>query len=177
MQIKLSPVGKAELAAYKKDMQHAFQMGTVNVFGETDKTVLPDGDIEDSLRKKGAIAYKAVADGETVGGAIVVIDEKTRHNHLDILYVKYGVQSKGIGQAIWKEIERLHPDTEVWETVTPYFEKRNIHFYINRLGFHAVEFFNPMHKSPEIPDDMIGGDYFFRFEKVMNGSARQDMRR
>ena len=120
MQIKLSPVGKAELAAYKKDMQHAFQMGTVNVFGETDKTVLPDGDIEDSLRKKGAIAYKAVADGETVGGAIVVIDEKTRHNHLDILYVKYGVQSKGIGQAIWKEIERLHPDTEVWETVTQY---------------------------------------------------------
>ena len=172
MDFKLLPVGEADLAGYKKDMQFAFQMGTVDVFGETDATVLPDEDIENSLRKKGAIAYKAVVGGETVGGAIVVIDEKTQHNHLDILYVKYGVQSKGIGQAIWKEIERLHPDTAVWETVTPYFEKRNIHFYINRLGFHAVEFFNPMHKAADIPDDMIGGDYFFRFEKVMKGGLR-----
>lgn len=77
------------------------------------------------------------------------------------------MQSKGVGQKIWNEIERLYPSTKVWETFTPYFEKRNIHFYINRLGFHAVEFFNPRHKDSNIPDDMVGGDYFFRFEKVM----------
>jgi len=36
-----------------------------------------------------------------------------------------GVQSKGIGQAIWKSIEATHPEIEVWETCTPYkFEKR-----------------------------------------------------
>ena len=86
---------------------------------------------------------------------------------LDFLYVKSGIQSKGIGLKIWNAIEKLHPDTKVWETVTPYFEKRNIHFYINRCGFAAVEFFNPHHKDLTIPDDMIGGDYFFRFEKVM----------
>ena len=28
--------------------------------------------------------------------------------------------------------------------MTPYFEKRNIHFYVNRLGFHIVEFWNKL---------------------------------
>lgn len=96
-----------------------------------------------------------------------MINEKTQHNHLDFLYVKYGTQSKGIGQKIWSAIEKLYPDTKVWETCTPYFEKRNIHFYINRLGFRAVEFFNPHHPDKNISDDMVGGDYFFRFEKTM----------
>ena len=70
------------------------------------------------------------------------------------LYVKVGVQSKGIGQAIWKAIEVLHPETEVWETCTPYFDRRNIHFYINRLGFHAVEFFNEHHPDPHMPEQL-----------------------
>jgi hypothetical protein len=57
--------------------------------------------------------------------------------------------------------------------VTPYFEKRNLHFYINKCGFHATEFYNPHYKDPhsdEKPpeDDFPGGDYFFKFEKVMN---------
>lgn len=102
-----------------------------------------------------------------LGGVIIVIDETTQHNHLDFLYVKYGTQNKGIGQKIWKEVERLYSKTKVWETCTPYLEKRNINFYVNRLGFHVVEFFNPRHRYPNILDDMIGGDYFFRFEKVM----------
>ena len=102
-----------------------------------------------------------------LGGAIVVIDALTQRNHLDFLYVKQGVQSKGVGQAMWKAIEQLHPQTKIWETVTPYFEKRNIHFYVNRCGFHIVEFFNPHHRDPSIPEDMVGGDFFFRFEKRM----------
>ena len=91
--------------------------------------------------------------------------------HLDFLFVKVGIQSKGIGQAIWSEIERLHPDTKVWETCTPYFEKRNIHFYINRCGFHAIEFFNSKHPDThECGKPDMGGDddgCMFRFEKVM----------
>ena len=30
-----------------------------------------------------------------------------------------------------------------------------------------VEFFNPHHKDPHIPDEGVGGEYFFRFEKRM----------
>lgn len=136
-------------------------------FDDLDVEILPKKDIDESLTKKGAVAYKAIVDGTMSGGAIVVIDESTQHNHLDFLYVKCGVQSKGLGKMIWDEIERLYPQTKVWETCTPYFEKRNLHFYINRLGFHAVEFFNPYHRDRSIPDDMVGGDYFFRFEKRM----------
>ena len=167
MNFKLVPVCEDDISTYIKDMQEAFQMGAGKEFDDVNVEILPEEDINKSLSAKGAIAYKAVVDDEMVGGAIVVIDESTQHNHLDFLYVKNGIQSKGIGQKIWNAIEKLHPDTNVWETVTPYFEKRNIHFYINRCGFAAVEFFNPHHKDLAIPDDMVGGDYFFRFEKSM----------
>lgn len=167
MDFRLIPIKKEDIVNYKKDMQEAFQKGAMAEYNDLNVEILPEKDIDESLSKKGAVAYKAVVDGKMLGGVIVVIDEVTQHNHLDFLYVKYGTQSKGIGQKIWNEVERLYPKTKVWETCTPYFEKRNIHFYINRLGFHAVEFFNPDHKDPNIPDDMIGGDYFFRFEKVM----------
>jgi len=167
MELKLLPVSQEDLAVYKHDMQEAFQKGAAEEFSDLNVQILPEEDIDQSLNTKGAIALKAMVDGEMLGGAIVAIDEKTQCNHLDFLYVKYGTQSRGIGQAIWKEIEKRYPDTKVWETGTPYFEKRNLHFYVNCCGFHIVEFFNPKHKDPHTPDDVFGGDYFFRFEKQM----------
>lgn len=167
MEFILTSLEKEDIPTYKKDMQEAFQRNAMQEFDDLDVEILPEKDIDESLTKKGAVAYKAIVDGTMSGGAIVVIDESTQHNHLDFLYVKCGVQSKGLGKMIWDEIERLYPQTKVWETCTPYFEKRNLHFYINRLGFHAVEFFNPYHRDRSIPDDMVGGDYFFRFEKIM----------
>ena len=171
MNLTLRNVRQDELPEFKKEMQKAFQLGAEAEYGETEMQILPEADIDRSLGAKGAIAYAAVIGDRIVGGAIVVIDEQTQHNHLDFLFVKTGVQSKGIGQAIWSEIERLHPDTKVWETCTPYFEKRNIHFYINRCGFHAVEFYNPKHPDPHEsgkPDmDSDDDGCMFRFEKVM----------
>lgn len=63
--------------------------------------------------------------------------------------------------------EEKYPETKIWETHTPYFETRNIHFYVNRYGFHIVEFFNPQHPEKAAPPEMPGGELFFRFEKVM----------
>jgi len=62
--------------------------------------------------------------------------------------------------------------TKVWETCTPYFEQRNIHFYVNKCGFHIVEFFNKFHSEESVPVDsdgelIPGGKGFFRFEEVM----------
>lgn len=165
--LKLLPICPEDLVDFKKDMQEAFQKGAAAMDSEIETEVLPERDIDESLSKTGAVAYKAVEGAAMVGGAIVVIEKETQHNHLDFLYVRHGVQSQGIGQRIWKELEKRHPETKVWETATPYFEKRNIHFYINRCGFHIVEFFNPKHKDPNVPGDMIGSDYFFRFEKKM----------
>lgn len=167
MSFQLLPLKPEDIPSFKQDMQEAFQKGAASEFENLAVQILPEHDIDSSLNAKGSAAYKATDDGKIVGGVIVVINESTQHNHLDFLYVKHGVQSRGIGKKIWEHVEKLHSDTKVWETVTPYFEKRNLHFYINRCGFAAVEFYNPHHKDPEIPEDMIGGDYFFRFTKVM----------
>lgn len=167
MGFELLHLAPEDMRTFKLDMQEAFQMGAASEFSDLDAQILPEKDIDSSLSKIGAAAYKAVIDGQIVGGAIVVIDESTKHNHLDFLYVKNGIHSHGIGKMIWSEIEKKHPDTKKWETITPYFEKRNIHFYMNRCGFVAVEFFNPHHRDQKTPNNMAGGDYFFRFEKAM----------
>lgn len=65
-------------------------------------------------------------------------------------------------------IEGMYPETEVWELVTPYFEKRNIHFYVNKCGFHIVEFFCKYHVAPETKQDSeVYKEEYFRFEKRM----------
>ena len=169
MNFSLAKIKNEDVLQFKKDMQEAFQKGFEDVYGKTNGIILPEQDIDRSLNENGAIAYKAVVNGSMVGGAVVVIDKATQHNHLHLLYVKYGTQTKGIGFSIWNQIEKLHPKTKVWETCTPYFEKRNIHFYVNKCGFHIVEFFCKYHPEPgeEYSDDVPGGDGFLRFEKRM----------
>ena len=169
MKFILLPIEKADLLQYKSDMQEAFQKGFEEAFGKTDKVILPEEDIDRSLQTKGAAAYKAVVDGAMAGGAVVVINEENQHNHLDFLYVKHGTQSKGVGGRIWDEIESLHPKTRVCETCTPYFEKRNIHFYVNKCGFHITEFWNGKHPDPNMPEEYIGdgSEGMFRFQKKM----------
>ena len=169
MKFELISIPKTEIQQFKTDIQEAFQLGFEDHFGKTDRTVLPEKDIDKSLNAKGAAAYKAVAGGEFVGGAVVVIDDKTQHNHLDLLYVKRGCQSKGIGHRIWTELERLYPETIEWETCTPYFDRRNVHFYVNVCGFQIVEFFNEKHPMPDEPDDFIGdgNEGMFLFKKKM----------
>ena len=126
----------------KEEMQEAFQHGFQSYYKEDNQwQVLPDKDFYQSLEAEGAEAYEAIdTDGQRVGG---------------------------IGQAIWKAIEVLHPKIEVWETCTPYFDRRNIHFYINRLGFHAVEFFNEHHPDPHMPEQFDQEDGLFKFEKCV----------
>ncbi len=169
MRFELCMLKADEVKQYKLDMQEAFQKGFEDEFGKTDKAVLPEKDIDQSLTAEGAVAYKAIVDGEISGGAIVVINEKTLHNHLDFLFVKQGTQSRGVGKKIWFGLEQLYPETEIWETCTPYFEKRNVHFYVNVCGFHITEFFNEKHPMPDTPDDFIGDgkEGMFRFEKRM----------
>ena len=161
------------------DNQRAFLHGATEEFGRRDDHFEEDGEIISRKTIERSIdtgaAYRIREDGRIVGGVVLQIDEKTQHNHLDLLFVLPEAHSKGIGYAAWLAVERLYPETRVWETCTPYFEKRNIYFYINKCGFHAVEFFHRFHPDPKDPetgnenrfDDEESFDGMFRFEKQM----------
>ena len=167
------------------DNQRAFRYGAMDEFGMRDDHLEEDGEIisrrtiEHSI--DGGVAYRIREDGRIVGGLVLKIDEETQHNELELLFVSPEVHSKGIGYAAWQEVERLYPETIVWETCTPYFDTRNIHFYVNKCGFHIVEFFNCHHPEPERPDEpefdeafddepMGDHDGMFRFEKQMRNT-------
>jgi hypothetical protein len=134
--IRLVRLSEEHTITFKEEMQEAFQHGFEAYNKDAEETnqwqVLPDKDFYQSLEAEGAEAYEAVnEDGQRVGGAIITANGTM--GELAFLYVKVGVQSKGIGQSIWKAIETMHPEIEVWETCTPYFDRRNIHFYIKPL--------------------------------------------
>lgn len=164
----LLPLLEKNEKTFIKDMMDAFQDGTEKEYGKINETILPEKEIELSIKNEHSAAYQAMINRELVGGAIVVIDKEKKHNYLEFLYVKKEYQGKDIGRRIWHTLEGLYPETVVWETVTPYFEKRNLHFYINVCGFHAVEFYNPQYKGAYEPANIPGGDYFFRFVKQMS---------
>lgn len=89
-------------------------------------------------------------DGRKAGGMIRKINKETNHNHLELFFVSPEEQNKEVIYAAWKAAEALHPETKVWETCMPYFEKRNIHFYVNKCGFQIdqfwCEYFGPEHE-------------------------------
>ncbi|MBQ7173006.1 MAG: GNAT family N-acetyltransferase [Clostridia bacterium] len=172
--ISLAPLTQNDREQFILDNQEAFNYGALEEFGRRDDHFEEDGEIisratiEQSI--DGGEAYRILCDGEKVGG--VVIKAEGERGDLDLLFVSPKAHSKGIGYAAWCAVEKLHPEVKVWETVTPYFEKRNIHFYVNRCGFHIVEFYNEHHPDPNDPDtgremDEQFPDGMFRFEKRM----------
>lgn len=88
LNFELLQMEQSDIRKFKRDIQEAFQKGFEEVYGKTEDVILPEADIDRSLNAVGSAAYKAVVNSEVVGGAVVVIDENTQHNHLDLLYVK-----------------------------------------------------------------------------------------
>lgn len=171
--LTLSPITTAEeKSTFIREVQEAFQLSYEEVFGKYEKTILPLEDIEESFAAEGACGYVAEVSHTRVGGAIVAIDEATGFHSLHLLYVCPGVQNAGYGHRIWQAIEAMYPRARLWETHTLCYDKRNIHFYVNRCGFRIVEFFHPGHPDPHQQGDTAGNippenNYFFRFEKAM----------
>ena len=176
--VTLVPLTDADRKQFILDNQWAFKHGALLEFGERDNHIDGDGEIisrktiESSIDAPDSETYLIMHEGRMSGGVILKINKITRHNELEILYTLPSEHSKGIGYGAWLAIEALHPETEVWETCTPYFDKRNIHFYVNKCGFQIDEFwcehFTPQHEAPEDdrdPDE--GPDEMFHFVKIM----------
>ena len=175
MDIKLIPLMEDDREQFILDNQEAFNYGALEEFGRRDdhfeegENIISRKTIEESIES--GEAYRIVQDSIKVGGVILKIEGD--RGDLEILFVSPKAHSKGIGYAAWCEVEKMHPEVKIWETITPYFEKQNIHFYVNRCGFHIVEFFNSHHPDPndpderDIPADNQFPDGMFRFEKKL----------
>ena len=177
MDIKLVPLMADDREQFILDNQQAFKYGAQEEFGMRDdrmeegEEVISRKTIERCLDDNQAEAYRIMHNEDVVGGMILKIDRQSAKGELEILFIKPDAHSKGLGQAAWKEVEIIHPEISVWETMTPYFEKRNIHFYVNRLGFHIVEFWNKYQRGPTVPEDIEENwsdeDEMFLFRKII----------
>ena len=175
--VTLVPLTEDDREQFILDNQWAFKYGALQEFGERDDHIDDDGEIisrktiERCIDAPNSETYRIVVDGKKVGGVILKIDKETHHNELEILFTLPDEHSKGIGYGAWLEVEKLHPETVVWETCTPYFDKRNIHFYVNKCGFQIDEFwceyFAPTHPMPNDEEHDEGPDEMFHFIKVM----------
>lgn len=169
--VELKLLEKKDREQFIKENQYAFKYGAMEEFGLRDNHFEEDGEIisrktiEDSI--DGGIAYRIVFDGKNVGGLVLKIDND--YGELELLFINPLYHNKGIGYDAWCEIEKMYPNVKTWETCTPYFEIRNIHFYINKCGFHAIEFYCKYHQDPheeDIEDDEMDG--MFRFIKKID---------
>ncbi len=144
----LTPLTGDDREQFILDNQRAFKYGATEEFGMRDNHFEEDGEIisRKTIEKsiESCTAYRIREDGRIAGGLVLRIDEKTQHNHLDLLFISPEAHSRGI------------------------------HFYVNKCGFHIVEFFNSRHPDPDDPEtgeenscDGEDFDGMFRFEKLM----------
>ncbi len=183
----LSPLEQNDHEQFIKDNQRAFKFGATEEFGMRDDHFKEDGEIisrktiEKSIDEKTAETYRIILDHKKIGGIVIKIDKENKKGELVLFFVNPENHSKGVGYSAWMAIEKMHPEIEIWETMTPYFEKRNIHFYVNKCGFHIVEFYHKFHPDPhkynveddenkdnaKYKDDDEDKGEMFRFQKIM----------
>ena len=170
MNIELKKIQTDELDKFRREMQLSFEQGVLDRFGDiTAAPVPPLNDVDKALTDSTCDVFFIIADGIPSGGAIIRCGKNGRYS-LDLFFVFPKFLNKKIGFAAWQTIEKYYSDAKIWETHTPYFDRRNIHFYLNKCQFKIVEFFNKFHHeandiSDEFKDPESAG--FFRFEKVI----------
>ena len=108
----------------------------------------PEGYDDGSFLRKwgienGGFARKILMDGETVGAYILFFSPDGKEGFLGTIFVEPGKHEQGIGTKTWADIEKEHPEVEVWRTETPGFSRRNHAFYVNKCGFSIVNIENP----------------------------------
>ncbi|MGN7862426.1 GNAT family N-acetyltransferase [Microbacterium sp. 22303] len=177
LSITLVPATAEELPDLVPRIQTAFAVAVVENSGEELTEPIPsDEEVWEAFDDPRAEILHIVAEGRRVGGAVISIHTETQHNSLDFFFVDPEFHGHGHGRRAWQAVEQRYPQTRVWETMTPHFETRNIHFYVNVCGFHIVEFFHPRHPDPHEPPprtqeaDPTGrtdDDLMFRFEKTL----------
>ena len=171
MDITLRKIEPQELELFRREMKCAFETGVIDRFGDVSAAPTPSTeDIDNSLNDSSCTTFIIQADATPVGGTVIKRIANKKYS-LELLFIFKDFLNKKIGTAAWEAIEKHYPDAEYWETCTPYFDRRNIHFYLNKCNFKIVEFFNEFHReeydlTEEFKDINTSG--FFRFEKHLS---------
>ena len=168
--VNLVSVAEEDFDDFIERLQAAFTQAARARFPEFLGNIPPQRDIDEALDEPHAEMLSIVYEGNIIGGA--VITGGTTHKVLEFFFIDPERQNLNLGQAAWQAIEARYPETKTWELVTAYHEKRNIHFYVNKCGFHIVEYFNKYHEDPDFTQEGAGDypgsdDGLFKFVKVM----------
>ena len=171
MNLELKKIELREIGFFQQQMVESFRSGVIERFGDAEAAPIPpEDDLLQSARKADTDLWAIMLDGVSVGAAVISkVDDAGKYS-LDLFFIFKEFINKKIGFASWLLIESTYPEARIWETCTPYFERRNIHFYVNKCGFRIVEFFNESHREEhDLTDEFkdINTSGFFRFEKIM----------
>ncbi len=170
--ISFESVREAELPTFAAMGRLAFAPALRAAHGAGTEVPWPSAE-EDlrQFREPGIETFWLLAEGRRVGGAQVRVERGGRRNTLELFFLEPGREGHGLGSAAWRALEARWPEAD-WRLVTPVFERRNIHFYVNKCGFHITTFFHPRHPDPHKPPmrdakgrPPPGMDAYFLFEK------------
>lgn len=109
----------------------------------------PPGYDDGSFLRKNALESGAdsfcIYVNDVLSGAVIIFaNEDKTENFLGCIFLSPSSRGKGLGKSVWSEIEKMYPSAKVWRTETTLCSKRNLNFYINKLGFMAYRIDEPL---------------------------------
>ena len=115
--VTLAPLEPDDREQFTADNQEAFLHGATQGFDmrddhfEEDGQIIFRGTIERAIGGEHAEAWRIVVGDRAVGGIVLNIDGTARRGELELLFVSPDAHSnsRGIGQAAWREVERMRP--------------------------------------------------------------------
>ncbi|MEO3944712.1 GNAT family N-acetyltransferase [Gorillibacterium sp. CAU 1737] len=148
--LELKPMEEGDLPELSTILKDAFNADSQLYLGKDDgPRGYDDGQLLRRLQTDpGHTAFSLWLNGEDggcVGGIVLKVNEETQVHQLELLFVNPNLHGRGLGAIAWKRVEEHYPNARRWCTETPIYSRRNLHFYINKLGFHAVRLQDPFH--------------------------------
>lgn len=166
-EITLTPAVEEELMGLKVELIKSFGKFCVGQYGIDGVDLIPPvWLLSESFGRDDQTLYVIKYGHERIGTTLLT-DLGDGVTMVELFYLSPD-HSKGLGTQAWQAIESSFPETRLWKLLTPYCERRNINFYINKCGFKITEYFNEYHRGEVMEEyDSVEIDYggFFLFEK------------
>ena len=103
----------------------------LNPYKETKEAVL------EKYTRAGTVGYLFVLNGKAVGAVRIKADKTSKRGRVSALCILPQYQNLGIAQSALLEIERMHPEVEIWSLDTILQETGNCHLY-EKIGYEKT---------------------------------------